>query len=200
MPGYQPLLALSNPHRPYAAEETYRNAVTGDFDLFAVWPRLGRDAEFRVRVGGMQPGVDLDAQKHRIYDAEAGDAIGRVAGNISSGLYLVGQMLNSVMADPRSNVQVNRVFHSDEGGRPGMATVDSSVAFTPSGEVHSFADGAVDFPEFILRCDAERFVVFLNAGWIEPLAATAATASAAVQAAWRAFAPRIAGQAGLPAR
>ena len=195
LPGYKPVLCLSNPHPPHGADEAYKNAVTGDFDLFAVWPRRGKEREFRVRVGGMVPGADPKAQKAQIYAAEARDAIGRVAGNISDGLYLIGQLINSAMAEPGRAVQPNRVFHSDEGGRPGMAEVDSSVAFTPAGTVHLFGDRSPEFPRFILQCAADNFVVFLNAGWIAPLGESAKQAG--VEEAWGAFVPKIEGQQAL---
>ncbi len=195
LPGYKPVLCLSNPHPPYGADLAHKNAVTGDFDLFAVWPRRGKDAEFRVRVGGMVPGADPKAQKSQIYAAESHDAIGRVAGNISDGLYLIGQLINSAMAEPGRAVQPNRVFHSDEGGRPGMEEVDSSVAFTPAGTVHIFGDKSPEFPKFILQCAANNFVVFLNAGWIAPLGESAKQAG--LEKAWSEFVPKIEGQQAL---
>ncbi|MBL9106687.1 MAG: hypothetical protein JNL82_37545 [Myxococcales bacterium] len=172
-PGYRPLLVLTNPHRPYSRpEELHKNAVTGDFDLFAVWPRRGRDAEFRVRVGGMR----ADANAGAIIAAEEADAIGKVVGNISDGLYLIGGLLNAEMAARTGQARVNRIFHSDEGGRPGMDEVDSSVAFTPDGRVLIFDRDLPAFAGFAHACATAAptpFVVFLNAGWLAPLRAAA---------------------------
>lgn len=189
-PGYKPVLALTNPYAAYTQPETnFKNAVTGDFDLFAVWPRAGQDAPFRVRVGGMK-NVDPKAQKAAIYAAEERDAIGQVVGNISDGLYDVGQRLNSVMAQ-KTGVSANRIFHSDEGGRPGMDTVDSSVAFTPDGRILFFNPDIPGFTRLALDSaraqPPDRFVVFLNAGWLAPMEKAAPADAAALKplVAWQ---------------
>lgn len=169
--GYRPVMALTNPYPPFAAPLTYLNAVTGDFDLFAVWPRKGKEADFRVRIGGMQQGTtagDIDR-------AEKASSIGRVVGNISNGVYLIDQLLNAVMVAQTRQDKVNRVFHSDEGGRPGIGAIDGSVAFVPpaapdtTGKVHYFPDKSPEFPAFVLGCARAGFTIFLNNGWIDPL-------------------------------
>ncbi len=35
---FRPILGIQNPFPPYTGKTTYKNAVSGDYDLFAVWP------------------------------------------------------------------------------------------------------------------------------------------------------------------
>lgn len=166
--GYRPLLALTNPYPPYSDADGYKNAVTGDFDLFAVWPRSTDSAkvkEFAVRVGGMQ----ATTTTKQIGDAEGASSIGSVSGNISNGVYRIGQMLNSIIGARTNQARVNRIFHSDEGGRPGIDAIDSSVAFTPDGRIYLFPQGSREFGEFVVECAKARFALFLNKAWIAPL-------------------------------
>jgi hypothetical protein len=167
--GYRPLLALTNPYPPYSGADNYKNAVTGDFDLFAVWPRITADGakerEFAVRVGGMQEGT----KKGQIFAAEGNHAIGRVSGNISNGVYMIGQLLNSIIGARTNQARVNRIFHSDEGGRPGIDAVDSSVAFTPDGRIYAFSQDSSEFAAFALECAKAKFALFLNNAWLTPL-------------------------------
>ena len=203
--GMTPVLALTNPYPAYRAQaDAYKNALTGDFDLFAVWPKLEKRADFMVRVGGMGVGVSakvdpkvdpkaiqtaIATEKKKIYAAEAADLIGSTTGNMSSGVYDVAMRLNIEMQKIRGQSQVNRVFHSDEGGRPGMAEVDEAVAFVGTGTVanaaeqtangpmlllkHTVVDGsgtpqenAKALAPFALSCAREGYAVFLNTGWV----------------------------------
>ncbi len=161
---YKPVLALTNPYPPYTGADAFKNAVTGDFDLFAVWPRKEKEGDYLVRVGGMTP----DTSKKQIYAAEANNSIGSVAGNISDGVYMIGQLLNSVMASKTGFAKVNRIFHSDEGGRPGIDAIDASVAFTPEGKSYLFPDNSPAFPPFVVEHAKDR-AIFLNNGWVTPL-------------------------------
>lgn len=166
---YRPVLAMTNPFLPYTGDEAYKNALTGDFDLFAVWPHGSKPAkelaEFDVRVAGMHQGITPD----QIKAAEKSSLVGSIAGNISEGVFLVAQALNAKTQSRAAEAKINRVFHSDEGGRPDMDAIDAAAAFHPSKEVHGFGKNAPDFGEFALRCANEGYVVYLNTGWAAKL-------------------------------
>lgn len=179
IPGeWQPVLALTNPYPCYADLGDHRHAITGDFDLFAVWPEDTPQtaALFDTRVAGMQ--ADPRANKG-IYAAEEGSLIGSVTGNISSGVYEVAVALNLAMGSPAAP---NRVFHSDEGGRPGMDEIDASVAFHPDGSVHLLPANSPAFAAFVRRCAGEGYRIYLNAGWVGPLRALLGADAAAILA------------------
>jgi len=191
------VLALTNPHRPYAdgSAESYKNALTGDFDLFAVWPKKEKMADFVTRVGGMGLGPNDDpkdmeakiaAEKKAIYKAEGEDIIGSTTGNLSSGVYQVAVSLNMESQKIAGQSAVNRVFHSDEGGRPGMDSVDESVAFVATGTVDlpdetlvrghmlllkSAGSNANALAPFALWCARAGHAIFLNTGWLTAMQA-----------------------------
>jgi hypothetical protein len=183
--GYSPVLALTNPYLAYKAPgEAHKNALTGDFDLFAVWPKLDRRAPFTVRVGGMGSGAAVAEEKNAIYKAEGEDLIGSTTGNISAGVYDVAVRLNIESQKIAGQSQVNRVFHSDEGGRPGMESVDESVAFVATGPAeghmlllkHPIARGSGEaqanakaLAAFALCCASQGYAIFLNTGWTGPM-------------------------------
>jgi hypothetical protein len=183
--GYSPVLALTNPYQAYKAPgEAHKNALTGDFDLFAVWPKLDRRAPFTVRVGGMGSGAAVAEEKNAIYKAEGEDLIGSTTGNISAGVYDVAVRLNIESQKIAGQSQVNRVFHSDEGGRPGMESVDESVAFVATGPAeghmlllkHPIARGSGEaqanakaLAAFALCCASQGYAIFLNTGWTGPM-------------------------------
>jgi hypothetical protein len=183
--GYSPVLALTNPYLAYKAPgEAHKNALTGDFDLFAVWPKLDRRAPFTVRVGGMGSGAAVAEEKNAIYKAEGEDLIGSTTGNISAGVYDVAVRLNIESQKIAGQSQVNRVFHSDEGGRPGMESVDESVAFVATGPAeghmlllkHPIARGSGEaqanakaLAAFALSCARQGYAIFLNTGWTGPM-------------------------------
>jgi hypothetical protein len=157
---YVPALAMTNPHRDYDEKgpEAYKNAVTGDYDLFAIWPRTF-DRQEDARVAGMQAGMkddDLIAREEK-------SAIGKVAGNISTRIYTIAQLLNSMMT-PDARVQPNRVFHSDEAGRPFVKQVDEAAAFTPTGEMYMIKSAA-ELASFIRAWHEKGHVIFINKGW-----------------------------------
>jgi len=164
---YRPVLALSNPYLPYTGEYAHKNALTGDFDLFAVWPhRTKKDlADFEARVASM--GATTTTQD--IYAAEKKSALGSVVGNISDGVSMIAGALNSRMEQLTGHSKVNRLFHSDEGGRPGITEIDASVGFHPDGKCHNFSDNSPDFAKFVLECARQGYIIFLNNGWIATL-------------------------------
>ena len=123
---YEPVLGLVNPHPPYAARLNYKNAVTGDYDLFGVWPPTGGSRMKDVRPVRMRPHID----GREIVRGED-----PAVGNISDRVFLVAQLINSEIARrTRESVIPNRVFHSDEAGRPFVSDCNLPVAvFLPRG-------------------------------------------------------------------
>ncbi len=167
-PGYEhfvPVQAMTNPHLEYAASgpEAYKNAVTGDYDLFAVWPKKF-DAELDTRVAGMSAGLS----DKLLVDREEANAVGKVMGNITERLQIIGVGLNGAMT-PGAVVKPNRVFHSDEAGRPDVHEVDSAAAFTPTGEMYMIKRAA-ELAGLIQLWGGKGWSVSINKGWAPWLA------------------------------
>ncbi|MFY7909659.1 MAG: anthrax toxin-like adenylyl cyclase domain-containing protein [Emticicia sp.] len=217
---FKRLRAMTNAHKPYKLDENaHLNALTGDYDLFAVWPytisiekkdkngnvvldengkvifEYEYDENLDVRVAGMMQNLD----DKELIKKEGEDDIGKVVGNITDRVYLIGQLINStlpfeeikVIDDPNSNdpkkefkievtnkplkdyigksskLEANRVYHSDEAGRPFVKSVDSAVGFGPDGEVFEItAKNAVnDLSNAIVYFHHKGYKCFVNKGW-----------------------------------
>lgn len=159
---YVPLLAMTNPHREYAVADAnaYLNAVTGDYDLFAIWPST-LDKRLDTRVAGQRPGIsDQD-----IVAAEANNSIGKLVGNISERIYIIAQCINSVIQDLTKQAG-NRVYHSDEAGRPFVTEVDEAAVFAPSGKIY-MSKSAADLAELIRTFHKQGYVIFANQAWVK---------------------------------
>ena len=202
---YRPLYALTNPHVSYSEEThnaslTHLNAITGDYDLYAVWPK--EETEDDHRVAGMTADIK---DKEELIKREGDHAFGRYVGNISPRIYLIAQLLNSGLMT-KTGKPVNRVFHSDEVGRPFLNEVDSAVGFTPEGKIFFVSDAeelstAIELlgykykdaekKEIIIENDPidlkkipPRYHCFINKGW-EPLL----TENAKLRGKWSATLP-----------
>lgn len=153
-----------NPHPPYAAKvkigtdtvdnpDFYKNAVSGDFDLFAFWPAIAKPASDLVRLSETSLGTDLkcsfypsvrfclefipgfgelvDANKENLKEsAEEGNIhdLGRwVAGLLNN--YATTFYNKYYKQDVQTGPALNKAFHSDEGGRPGIMEVEFPIAF-----------------------------------------------------------------------
>lgn len=143
---YVPALAMTNPHLEYdlGTIEGYKNAVTGDYDLFAVWPKVANKA-LDSRVAGMT----AKTTNKDITSAEEKSDMGKVVGNISGRLYDIAQQLNTkimqkTVGSKPGAYAVNRVFHSDEAGRPFLDGVDEAAVFTPDGKIFMVSPGKDD--------------------------------------------------------
>lgn len=152
---YEPVLALVNPHPPYRQRGlAYKNATTGDYDLFGVWPvhdAPRTEDQRRIRkIGREDPFV----------------------GNITNRVFEVAQLINSEIARrTRGNVVPNRVFHSDEAGNPFAPDLSFPVAaFLP--RRHQNRMGRIDDLQGLRQCilsHAREYRLYINAAWLGAL-------------------------------
>lgn len=157
----QPMNALVNPY-PAWGPGHYKNAVTGDYDLFAVWPRradyepLGADR----RIAGM-------ALNPQIRDAQIGTWEDRRLGNISDRVHLIAQMVNSLLPK-HGNCTRDMLHHSDEAGRPSVCQIELPViAFipAPARDLIVAADNLFRMRALAQLCHLLGFQVIVNSGW-----------------------------------
>lgn len=170
---YVPVLAMTNPNLHYPAGD-YRNAITGDYDLFAIWPFGKDDTDKRVA------GIKESTTDKKIVKAEDKNAIGKTVGNISERIYYIAQMINSVINTKYGKAQPNRVYHSDEGGRPFVTDLDLPVAvFTPdfkTGYTGFIVSTVEDLGARIQEYAPKGYTIFVNKGWRDALAGHASRA------------------------
>lgn len=170
---YVPTLAMTNPHLEYdlGTIEGYKNAVTGDYDLFTVWPKTA-DKSLDSRVAEMT----ATTTNQKIVDGENKSSIGQVVGNISGRLYEIAQQLNAIIMKKTVGSKpgaytVNRVFHSDEAGRPFLDGVDEAAAFTPDGGIFMVSPDkdkyAYQLSSLIRTWKNKGYTIFANVAWMQ---------------------------------
>ncbi len=177
---YEAMLAMTNPngHASWPVGD-FRNAITGDYDLFAVWPMAAMydpEGQDRRLFGTAQARTDIaaiDLMEHH-FTQVGGHAQATKIGNITNRIYMICQMLNSAIGGARSAASVppgphpkrNVCWHSDESARPGVDDVDLPlIAFAPSG-VEVGIENINDFREFVDACLEQDINVTLAEGWI----------------------------------
>jgi hypothetical protein len=165
---FEPMLAMTNPPDHGLSTATpHLKAITGDYDLFAVWPyeelhdaRAGGDDH---RPLGTVKGSTSKAERDNVEHLESQFTIsgqGTKLGNITNRIYLVCQLINS-------RVGRSVLWHSDEAARPFLDDVDLPViAFTPAG-AHIGVESIGDFKRFIEACLRDRIHVSLSNAWTQ---------------------------------
>lgn len=217
---YYPLCGILNPHPPYpeGSPDFYKNAVSGDFDLFAFWPQ------------STIPGAELNRLSERyldqifkfFYDTDMLFCIEFIPGfgeltqmdhpvealkesaergNISNLGERVSGMLNNIAMNTIKeyhtvDVPLNKAFHSDEGGRPGIMEIEFPIAIffpdsinttalnnkytVPAKALQAFAGrspintygGLIKTPEEFLQLlidsnsTAQKFIIMMHAEWM----------------------------------
>ncbi len=165
---YEPMLAMANPpgYGQFPGEH-YKNAITGDYDLFAVWPFSGQynpnpygdDHRPLGTVRGSVTPADRARVEHLERNFTRGGQ-GTKLGNITPRIYFVCQMINSIIGR-----QV--LWHSDEAARPFLDDTDLPVlAMTPAGNFIGI-ESILDFKGFIRFCIAEGIRVTLSDAWTQ---------------------------------
>ena len=165
---FEALVGMTNPYKEYSGENAYKNVVTGDYDLFAVWPEAGlyrHEGADRRLAGTMGGGKKTDATK-QVFAREQIQI-----GNITDRIYQVAQVLNSVIGAMTGLPNRNVCFHSDEAGRPMVDEIDAPlIAFvpTPAGvKTYGIEKGTKerDLRALVEECLAAGYRVTLHPSW-----------------------------------
>lgn len=186
-PGYEPMLAMTNPveHRLHRAEH-HHNAITGDYDLFCVWPFVKGTHKYDAGIYGddhrplgtvrgsvgraERANVDrlernfamqgLQGAQLARHSAPGGTFQGTKLGNITPRIYMVCQTVNSIVGR-------HVLWHSDEAARPFLDDIDLPViAFTPRRQYVGI-ENIADFKTFILFCEQDGIHVSLSNAWTQ---------------------------------
>lgn len=140
---YYPVCGIMNPHPPYKdTPGLYKNAVSGDYDLFAFWPSVQLPKSDTTRAAEILLNQPLKvAYPNPLFCIDFIPGFSEIDKNESpeTGNYnylgqLVAMMLNSHANDLSARLNAgtkanpNRAFHSDEGGRPGIIEIEFPIA------------------------------------------------------------------------
>jgi hypothetical protein len=165
---YETMLAMTNPpgYGISGGEERFK-AITGDYDLFAVWPFSGSYNPSPYgddhRPLGTVRGSVTPQERHNVDQLERNfttSGQGTKLGNITPRIYMVCQLINSIVGR-------HVLWHSDEAARPFVDDVDLPVlAMTPLGNYVGI-ENIVDFKAFISFCNKEGIHVSLSNAWAQ---------------------------------
>jgi hypothetical protein len=160
-----PVTAFVDPLCPPDVRRTYKAAMSGDYDLWAVYPKAsafdlkGKDArpvEWSSRQVVRMEGQYSIKNFERIESAKH-----EHMGNITDRIIDIKDALNATMQHPGGMM----VHHSDEAGRPLMREVDLNIiAFVPDDKNAYGIKTYDDLGKFIRIVICEYHVV-LNPGW-----------------------------------
>jgi len=153
-----PVMAMIDPACPVAVRDTYRAATTGDYDLWAVFPRrksysqTGADRR-------MVPGSDRFRQNLTAYITNEDEHRGNLTPRIA-------QIRNAINSGVRARGYTGGdvVHHSDEAGRPMVSSIDfPCIAFVPGVEPYCI-ESVGDLRQFLPELSF-KYVLALNPGW-----------------------------------
>jgi hypothetical protein len=159
--GFPPVMAIVDAACPDDVRRTYRAATTGDYDLWAVFPKIKSFQE----TGGladrrMVPGSDrhhVPMSQFKVHEDEH-------QGNLTPRILAIKNHLNQMVqgAGYRGG---DVVHHSDEAGRPNVRDIDfPAVAFIP-GQMQAHVANVSDFRELVGVLLWGKHVLSLNPGW-----------------------------------
>jgi hypothetical protein len=193
------MIAMSNPstHRLHPSDNApnaHHNAITGDYDMFALWPDKnhydakpgamdhrplgtvhgsGTDSAgqkrkfniFKLEANFVKPWIDNQGEWHKTQESKIG--------NVTPRIYMVSQLINSAIGFLGTSPGRNLLWHSDEAARPGVDAVDLPMgAFHPDGKIYGIeksTDGnnLTNFKAFINFAIAGGYHVNLSQGWVQ---------------------------------
>ncbi|HEY2856360.1 MAG TPA: anthrax toxin-like adenylyl cyclase domain-containing protein [Gemmatimonadaceae bacterium] len=154
-----PVMAMVDPHCPGGVRETFRAAMTGDYDLWAVFPRASRvqprGIDQRAVPGSERFVLPLgDFARHGDPDL----------GNITTRVREVKNRLNMALR-AAGYAGGDAVHHGDEVGRPKVTEVELEViAFVPGDRNAYFIKTLGDLKD-LFRVVIRDYSITLNPGW-----------------------------------
>ncbi len=157
---YSEVLALTDPLHPVVG---YRGAVTGDYDLFAVFPNQITNENGNI-------GFELFEMDMRPADIGRMDGEHPDLGNVTPRLWIMIDNLNEEIQRLDGFKDRKMVHHSDEGGRPG----DPELSYPIIGFIPKDLGGAYgieklrDLKAFLRQINRD-YVVTLNTSWQKDL-------------------------------
>ena len=140
------------------------STVTGDYDLFGVWPHKSILDIKRVDRRLSPTRTDSDT-----FTAEEKSDIGYRVGNYSARVQRIGQAINAYIGAVSHLPDRKCVHHSDEAGRPGIDDIDLPlVGFIPQVDAF-YMETVQDFEVFLFAAVQRGYVPEFNKAWFRQL-------------------------------
>lgn len=163
-----PVMALVDPHCAPEVQNTYRAAMTGDYDLWAVFPPT---AQFQPRGIDQRPVPSSD--RFAVPMSTFGQYEDPHMGNITARLAEIKNRLNAAI-HAAGYTGGEMVHHGDEAGRPSVTAVELEfIAFVPGEAEARFVENRNDLAQFMREALVRGYHITLNPGWQRQLGFTA---------------------------
>jgi hypothetical protein len=161
---YVPVKAMVDPDCPASVASTYRAATTGDYDLFAVFPK--REG-FSSRGQDKRPVPGTERFKAPIsqFIAHEDPHLGNITFRVKKLMWLINHYARTVAGYQGGDI----VHHSDEAGRPLISVIDFPfIGWIPDHNQPYAVRNVGEFKEFIALVKFE-YQLMLNPGWLRHL-------------------------------
>jgi hypothetical protein len=155
-----PVMALVDPQCSPALRRSYRSAMTGDYDLWGIWPSA---SEYSPRGLDKRPVPQSDFRplSYEVFEKHEDKHLG----NITQRGIKVNNLLNAAIKSA-GYAGGNMVHHSDETGRPQVFDVEMDfIAFVPNEDgCARFVETMSDYQALIRHC-VGKYSISLNGAW-----------------------------------
>lgn len=154
-----PVMALVDPHCPAAVRNTYRAAMTGDYDLWAVFPSV---SEFQPKGKDQRPVPNSNrfVVPIRTFAQHENKHMGNITGRVMG----IKDQLNAAIRTA-GYTGGDMVHHSDEAGRPLVVEIELEfIAFIPGETEACFVENLSDLKDFMREVIRDYYITF-NPGW-----------------------------------
>lgn len=176
--GHEWLLGMINPD---TGDQGFKACVTGDYDLFSVWPLKADVEKKQARMfasdGKKRHAAILPVGEDKRWTKMAKGKEHFWMGNINQRLQMVAHSLNDALRIKGGYLGGNAVFHSDEAGNPVkdlQKKLEDSfpvIVFVPNGSLARRYDPVIaletvaEFRELIGEAEKEGYHVELRKDW-----------------------------------
>lgn len=160
---YAPVKAMVDPNCPASVAATYRAATTGDYDLFAVFPKRER---YSRKTQDQRPVPDSDRFRTPIKQFIEHEDIhlGNITPRVKKIMWLVNRYVQLA-----GYAGGNVVHHSDEAGRPLVNDIDFPfIGWIPGHDAPYAVRDVSEFKTFIALLRFE-YQLIMNPGWLRQL-------------------------------
>ena len=169
-----PVMAMVNPNCPPGVKETYRAAMTGDYDLWGIFPRASQ-LQPRGKDKRAVPGSERFVMPISAFSRPGNEEL-RELGNITARVREVKDALNAALRANAGYTGGEAVHHGDEVGRPRVTEVELEViAFVPGDPNAFFMKTLEDLKQFF-GVVVREYSIPLNPGWRRQLGFSATPA------------------------
>lgn len=155
-----PVMALVDPQCDPSVRGTYRSAMTGDYDLWGIWPAASQYSP-RGEDRRSVPDSERRPLSFEAFEKQEDPELGNITGR---GIRVKDQLNAAIRAAGYTGGKM--IHHSDETGRPQVFDVEMEfIAFIPGQDGQArFVETMAEYRELMREC-VENYSISLNGAW-----------------------------------